>query len=310
MTSDEFICYVENKIAPYTFRETARASLSELYRKYPLPLLLECVDIGIKQYFRYDENGVLTQDSARHFINKLGGIAYNKSRSPIDQEVYWIKSKCKKNLSYWDDWRGENLIQKYIESLRKAGWTDRQIINDLHTDFSRLTNSCHSWTQWCGRVEKWIDDIEHWKDQDTVSINQDGTIIPTDLFIGLSPNIQALCKQINCSYENNLYDCTAVIMRRLLEGLLVLSYQNNGIEAEITENNGRHSTLDKMIRNAEQNTTLALSVNTRKDMSLFKDLGNYSAHKIWYNCTQQDIKPHILKFRVIIEELMYKAGIK
>lgn len=310
MTCDEFICYVENKIAPYTFQETARASLSELYRKHPLSLLLECVDIGIKQYFRYDENGVLTRDSANQFLDKLGGIAYNKSRSPIDQEVYRLKSKCKRILSFWDDWRGENLIQKYIGSLRKAGWTDLQIVNDLHTDFSRLTNSCQSWTQWCGRVEKWIDDIEHWKDQDTVTINQGGTIIPTDLFINLSPNIQALCKQINCSYENNLYDCTAVIMRRLLEGLLVLSYQNHGIEAEITENNGRHSTLDKMIKNAEQNKTLALSVNTRKDMSLFKDLGNYSAHKIWYNCTQQDIKPHILKFRVIIEELMYKAGIK
>ncbi len=45
-------------------------------------------------------------------------------------------------------------------------------------------------------------------------------------------------------------------------------------------------------------------------MALFKDLGNYSAHKIWYNCTQQDIKPHILKYRAIIEELMYKSGVK
>jgi hypothetical protein len=71
-----------------------------------------------------------------------------------------------------------------------------------------------------------------------------------------------------------------------------------------------HITLDKIIKNAEQNKTLALSANTRKEMALFKDLGNYSAHKIWYNCTQGDIKPHILKYRVIIEELMYKSGLK
>ena len=45
-------------------------------------------------------------------------------------------------------------------------------------------------------------------------------------------------------------------------------------------------------------------------MALFKDIGNYSAHKIWYNSTRQDIEPHILKYRVIVEELMYKAGIK
>ena len=100
-------------------------------------------------------------------------------------------------------------------------------------------------------------------------------------------------------------------MRRLLESLLVLCYQNTGTEADIMDKSGcYHITLDKIIKNAEQNKTLALSANTRKEMALFKDLGNYSAHKIWYNCTQQDIKPHILKYRTIIEELMYKSGVK
>ena len=41
----------------------------------------------------------------------------------------------------------------------------------------------------------------------------------------------------------------------------------------------------------------------------FKDIGNFSAHKIWYNSTKQDIEPHILKCRIIIVELMYKAGV-
>lgn len=118
-------------------------------------------------------------------------------------------------------------------------------------------------------------------------------------------------QQINASYENNLYDCAAVIMRRLLEGLLVLSFQNAGIESEIIDKSGkRHVALDQIIKIAEQNEALALSANTKKDMMLFKDLGNYSAHKIWYNCTRGDIKPHILKYRAIIEELLYKSGLK
>ena len=100
-------------------------------------------------------------------------------------------------------------------------------------------------------------------------------------------------------------------MRRLLEGLLVLSFQSAGIESEITDKSGKHHiSLDNMIKNAEQNSVLALSANTKKDMALFRDLGNYSAHKIWYNCTQGDLKPHILKYRAIIEELMYKSGTK
>ena len=135
--------------------------------------------------------------------------------------------------------------------------------------------------------------------------------LPEELFQDLHSNIITLCKQINASYENNLYDCAAVIMRRLLEGLLVLSYQNTGIEDEILDKHGKwHVSLDQMIKNAEQNSVLALSGNTKKDMTLFKDLGNYSAHKIWYSCTQNDIKPHILQYRAIIEELLYKSGLK
>ena len=135
--------------------------------------------------------------------------------------------------------------------------------------------------------------------------------MPSALFDNVHTNIQKICKQINASYENNLFDCTAVLIRRLLESLLVLSYLKFDIESDIMDKSGNHHlTLDRIIKDAEQNTVLSLSSNTKKDMYTFKDLGNYSAHKIWYNCTQQDIKPHILKYRAIIEELMYKSGEK
>ena len=95
MTTEEFIAYIEERAYPYTFLENGRARLSELHRKYSEALLLECIDIGIKQYFRYDADGKLSQASVSEFLNKLGGIAYNKSRSPIDQELYHIKNLCK-----------------------------------------------------------------------------------------------------------------------------------------------------------------------------------------------------------------------
>lgn len=311
MDAEEFIDYIEEKIYPYTLRENGRANISSLFRKYSEDLLIECVDIGVSQYFQYDSNGDLTQDSARQFLNKLGGIAYNKSRDPIDQEIYRQKNKCKKSYAYWNDDKAEEIFNDYIRALRNAGWSDEQVLNDLQTEVSRLTNSSYNWTQWSDQMLSWIHDIEHWNDKDTITIQQEESILPEALFQDLSPNFQSLCKQINASYENNLFDCTAVMMRRLLEGLLVLSYQNYGIESEITAKDHVHYvTLDKIIKNAEQNTVLELSGNTKKELMIFKDLGNYSAHKIWYNCTQQDIKPHILKYRVIIEELIYKSGLK
>lgn len=302
---------VNEKISPYSLNEKGKADISQLTRKYDYNLLLECIDIGIATYFRYDENEHVTKESAENFIKKLGGIVYNKSRSPIDQEIYHLKNKCNKLNTYWNNNEADVIFYNYIVALKNAGYSDNQIIKDLQTEVNHLCNNSHNWSEWSEKMLNWVEDIKHWNDKDDVEIEQSGTVLPTMLFDGLSSNFQRLCEQINASYERNLYDCTAVMMRRLLEGLLVLSYQNYEIESEITAKDGiHHFTLDKIIKNAENNQTLKLSANVKKGFGLFKDLGNYSAHKIWYNCMKQDIEPHILKYRMIIEELLYKSGLK
>jgi hypothetical protein len=117
--------------------------------------------------------------------------------------------------------------------------------------------------------------------------------------------------EVTVSDEKNLYDCCAVMLRRLMEVLLVLSFQKNGVEDLIMDKgNLYHVSLDKMINIASSCSELSLSASTKKDMHTIKDLGNYSAHRIWYNCTKKDIEPNIMKYRAIIEELMYKSEIK
>lgn len=309
MASKKIETIIKEKIAPYELTDKGMADISQLVRQYSYELLRECIDIGVSTYFRYDENGELTRDSVNKFLNKLGGIAFNKSRSPVEQEIYHLKNKGNRQFAYWDSQRANDLLHEYVQALCSYGWSESMILSDLCGESVRMMNNSSNWTQWRHTLEGWIQDVKHWGDEDTVTVAQLGTVLPNDLFSSLPTNIQSLFKQINASYENNLFDCTAVIMRRLLESLLVLSYQKAGIESEIM-NGTYHMTLDKIIKNAEQNSTLALSAGTKKDMALFKDLGNYSAHKIWYNCTQGDIKPHILKYRAIIEELLYKTGMK
>lgn len=310
MSKKKIETIINEKISPFSLNEKGLANITLLASQYPYNMLKECINIGASNYFEYDSNGNLTQKSVTIFLNKLGGIAYNKSLPPIEQEILRLKNKGKSIFTYWQDNIAEEILHDYVKAL-KSHWTEQMIVNDLKGETTRLMNNSDNWSTWIDYMKSWIKDIEKWRKEDIVSIQQSGTILPDSLYNGLQSNIQSLCKQINASYENNLFDCTAVIMRRLLEGLLVLCYYNAGIETEIMDKSGcYHITLDKIIKNAEQNKTLAFSSNTRKEMSLFKDLGNYSAHKIWYNCTQQDINPHILKYRVIIEELMYKSGIK
>ena len=300
---------INERISPYSLNDIGKADISRIVRQYPYELLLECIDIGVSNYFKYDEKGCLTKESVDTFLNKIGGIAYNKSRTPVEQEIYHLKNKGNYKFSYWNSQRADDLLHDYVQALYSQGWSENMVLDDLRGDSALMMNKSNNWSDWRSTIEQWIYDVKHWNEEDNVTVEQLGTVLPDALFSSLPSNVQSLCKQINASYENNLFDCTAVIMRRLLETLLVLSYQKAGIESDIMNGN-YHVTLDKIIKNAEQNVTLALSSNTKKDMALFKDLGNYSAHKIWYNCTQGDIKPHVLKYRAIIEELMYKSGLK
>ena len=84
---------INEKIHPFSLNEKGRADIARLVTQYKYDTLKECVDIGVANYFRYDDNGQLTQESVNNFLNKLGGIAHNKSLPPIEQEILHLKIK-------------------------------------------------------------------------------------------------------------------------------------------------------------------------------------------------------------------------
>ena len=91
MSFDEFVDFVESKIAPFTLNESGRSGIALLYNRYPLELLEECINIGISQYFKYDGNGEPTKESVEKFLNKIGGIAYNKElMEAVERRVSFI----------------------------------------------------------------------------------------------------------------------------------------------------------------------------------------------------------------------------
>lgn len=167
MTPDEFIDYIEKRGQPYHLREKGRAQMASLFRRYPEDLLMECVDIGIAQYFKYDKDGKLIKESLDVFSSKLGGIAHNRSLSPIDQELLHIKNICKSRFGYWNETKANELLYYYVNSLRDTlEWTDSQILNDLRTEVVRATKSCTCWSQWSSTIWGWITYIDEQKDTD------------------------------------------------------------------------------------------------------------------------------------------------
>lgn len=136
------------------------------------------------------------------------------------------------------------------------------------------------------------------------------SVIPELLLQKERAFIKSLIRQVNASYENNIFDGCAVLMRRLLEILLILSYQELKIESVIQDATGQFKQLNSIIDDAETNKTLALSRNTRESLDTFRKIGNFSAHKIYYNASRKSIEGIILDYRATIEELLYKSNLR
>jgi hypothetical protein len=136
------------------------------------------------------------------------------------------------------------------------------------------------------------------------------SVLPESLYQVSRGYIESLGKQINSSYEHNIFDGCAVLMRRFLEILLIQAYEKLGIEISIRDSAGNYMLLEGIVQDAISNSRLGLTRNSRSCLDKFRILGNFSAHKIYYICKKQYIEEVILEYRACIEELLYKSGLK
>ncbi|HBF65560.1 MAG TPA: hypothetical protein DDW34_07225 [Clostridium sp.] len=144
---------------------------------------------------------------------------------------------------------------------------------------------------------------------DTETIASDSELLDETKFCGKRNYLDKLITQINHSYANHCYDACAVLLRRLFEVLLVISFQHLGIDDEIKDTSGAgYIMLDGLVKKAKNNTVLKLS-RIKNEFDTFRIVGNFSAHNITYTAGKKDIDDIKLNYRVMLEELYNKAGL-
>lgn len=144
---------------------------------------------------------------------------------------------------------------------------------------------------------------------DNITIESHDELIEEEKFCGKRPFLTRLIQQINFTYGNNCYDACAVLMRRLFEVLLVLAYQNKGIESDITKPDGSHKMLEGIVKDAVQNRTLGIPTRISRNFDAFREVGNNSAHSITYTAGKLDIDNIARDYRVMMEDLYNRAGL-
>ncbi|MGV8934472.1 MAG: hypothetical protein ACOH1I_07600 [Gallionellaceae bacterium] len=135
-------------------------------------------------------------------------------------------------------------------------------------------------------------------------------VVPRSLFRDTRGYIEKVANQANGCYEKGWYDACAVMIRRLIETLIIEVYEKHLIAHKIQNYQGDFFYLRDLISNCLSESNWNLSRNCKQALPKLKDIGDKSAHSRRYVAQRGDLDPLLLDIRLVVQELLYLAGLK
>jgi hypothetical protein len=122
--------------------------------------------------------------------------------------------------------------------------------------------------------------------------------------------IVQIAQQINGAYENGWYDACAVMIRRLVETLIIETFEKHGVEHKIKSPTGDYFFLRDLITATLNETAWSPSRNLKAALPKLKDVGDKSSHNRFFVAKRGDIQPLIADIRSVVQELLFQSGLK
>jgi hypothetical protein len=135
-------------------------------------------------------------------------------------------------------------------------------------------------------------------------------IIPVSVTRGTRGYIEKVVNQINGCYEKGWQDACAVMIRRLVETLLIETFESKKIAHKIMNTQGDFLRLEEIINKALVEPSWHLSRDSKKALPRLKKVGDLSAHNRRYNAHLKDIEAIADDVRVVAQEFIYLAAFK
>lgn len=136
-----------------------------------------------------------------------------------------------------------------------------------------------------------------------------GSVIPTAL-VTARGYLERVVYQLNAAYDSQLFDCCAVMCRRVLESLIIEVYEHAGKADEIRGSDGHFLMLNGLVNCFENDKCFTPGRNALQGLRDFKKLGDLSAHNRRFNARKEDIDRIRDGLRVAIEELAHLANFR
>lgn len=135
-------------------------------------------------------------------------------------------------------------------------------------------------------------------------------VVSLALVKGTRGYIERVTHQVNGCYDSGWYDASAVMVRRLLETLIIETFESHRIADKIKDGNGNFFFLSDLIRITLGESLWNLSRNCKSALPKLKDIGDKSAHSRRYHAVRTDIDKLLPEIRVVVQELLYLSKLK
>ena len=124
------------------------------------------------------------------------------------------------------------------------------------------------------------------------SVVSNDSLLSSDDFAHTPYYVRKVVTQINKSYEEKLYDCCAVMIRRLMETLLIELFEIKGCADSIKTADGNYVPFAQILSEAKNSSHLGIAKASQslKKLSEFKtNIADRSAHQRTFIASKSDI---------------------
>jgi hypothetical protein len=136
-------------------------------------------------------------------------------------------------------------------------------------------------------------------------------VLPHSVVRNTRGYIEKVTNQANGAYEKGWYDACAVMLRRLVETLIIEAFEHHKLTATIKHpKTGDFLYLGDLIDKCLAEREWNLSRTCKQALPKLKELGDKSAHSRRYNAHRGDLTPLLADIRVVVQEMVYLAGLK
>lgn len=135
-------------------------------------------------------------------------------------------------------------------------------------------------------------------------------LFPLDIVRETRGYIERVAEQSCGAYDQGWHDAAAVMVRRLLEILIIESFEAHKITAKIQKPDGTFFYLQDLVNLTLAEPSWTIGRNVKKALPNLKDIGNQSAHGRRYIARKNDLDNVKRDLRLTIEELVILSKLR